>query len=403
MEWKISKSLATDLLRSAGITINGNNPWDIQVHNEQFYPRIIHEGALGLGESYMEKWWDCQAIDQFFVRVIKADLEHKLRTNLRLVFKFMISKLINLQSKKRSVIVGEKHYDIGNDLFQLMLDSRMTYTCAFWQNATTLQDAQVNKLNLTCQKLGLRPGMRLLDIGCGWGSLAKHAAENFGVEVVGITISKNQYDYAKENCRNLPIEIRFQDYRDLNEKFDRIASLGMFEHVGHVNYRHFFQVVRNCLTDDGLFLLHTIGNNATIHHPNEWVVKYIFPNGEIPSITQIGKAAEKIFVMEDWHNFGADYDKTLMAWYTNINRHWDKLKNNYDETFHRMWNYYLLSSAAAFRTRDLQLWQIIFSKEGLKGGYQVTRPYFQVERVYPHSANNHHNAPRILGRLESLF
>jgi cyclopropane-fatty-acyl-phospholipid synthase len=394
MKWKIAKSVVLELLQSAGITVNGHNPWDIQVHNDEFYTRVLHQGSLGAGEAYMDGWWDCPALDQFCERVIRANLENKIRSSHRLAFKFVLSKILNFQTRKRSLEVGEKHYDLGNDLFKYMLDSRMIYTCGYWHNANSLDEAQLNKLNLTCQKLWLKPGMRVLDIGCGWGGFAKYAAENFGVEVVGITISKNQYDAAKENCKDLPIEIRFQDYRDLNEKFDRIVSLGMFEHVGHLNYRTYMQTVQNCLTDDGIFLLHTIGNNETFFETNPWISKYIFPNGMLPSIAQIGKAAEKLFVMEDWHNFGADYDKTLMAWHANFHQHWDELKAHYSEHFRRMWNFYLLSTAAAFRTRDIQLWQIVFSKKGLKGGYQVTRPYFQVEKESRDSSKNQYSVPR---------
>jgi cyclopropane-fatty-acyl-phospholipid synthase len=404
MQWKIAKSIVIELLQSAGVTVNGHNPWDIKVYNEQFYSRVLHEGTLGLGESYMDKWWDCPALDQFCERAIKADLENKIKSSKWLSFKFTLSRILNLQTKTRAFEVGEKHYDLGNDLFQTMLDPTMNYTCGYWNGTTNLNDAQINKMNLSCQKLWLKPGMRILDIGCGWGAFAKYAAENFGVEVVGITISKEQYDYALENCRGLPIEIRFQDYRDVNESFDRIVSLGMFEHVGHLNYLTYMQTVERCLRDDGIFLLHTIGNNATYFEANEWTTKYIFPNGMIPSIAQIGKAAEHIFVMEDWHNFGADYDKTLMAWHANFSRHWEQLKHKYDERFYRMWSFYLLSSAAAFRTRDIQLWQIVFSKKGLRGGYQVTRPYFQVERESRTSSRNHsYNAIRPLTRLESLL
>lgn len=402
MEWKIAQSIICELLQSADISVNGNNPWDIQVHNDDFYARVLHNGALGLGESYMDKWWDCANLDQFFDRILKADLEKKLKSNKKMVFKYLLSRIFNFQTKKRSLEVGLKHYDLGNQLFEFMLDSRMNYTCGYWHNANNLDDAQVNKLELTCQKLWLKPGMRLLDIGCGWGALAKYAAKNFGVEVVGVTISKEQYEYAKQNCRDLPIEIRFQDYRDLNEKFDRVVSLGMFEHVGHLNYQTYMQTVQNCLADDGIFLLHTIGNNITQYQANDWITKYIFPNGMLPSISLVGKAIEDHFVMEDWHNFGADYDKTLMAWHHNFTQHWDLLKTQYDERFFRMWNYYLLSCAAGFRSRTIQLWQIVLSKKGIKGGYQVTRPYFQVEKASLGSPRSPYSTPRLLGRFEPL-
>lgn len=366
-------TIISELLESAGININGTNPWDIQVHNDELYPRILKYGQLGLGEAYMDKWWDCQAIDQFFYKVIRADLESRLKHRKMLLLKLALLKFINLQTKSRASAVGEKHYDLGNELFTYMLDSRMNYTCGYWKNSNDLESAQRDKLELVCKKLQLKPGMRLLDIGCGFGALAKYAAQNFSVEVVGITISKQQREYALNNCAGLPVDIRLQDYRDLNEKFDRIASLGMFEHVGHLNYRLYMDIAAKCLADDGLFLLHTIGDNVSTVAANEWITKYIFPNGGLPSIHYVGKASEGLLIMEDWHNFGAHYDKTLLAWHDNFNRNWPKLSALYDERFYRMWNYYLLLSAGSFRARHIQLWQIVFAKHGIVGGYEGVR------------------------------
>ncbi len=372
MNSRIAKQTSL-LLQNAGITINGNQPWDIQIHNPNFFKRVVHEGPLGLGESYMERWWDCVALDDFFHRVIHSELEKKIKINKNLLLNYFLAKIFNFQTKKRALEVGKKHYDLGNTLFQAMLDTRLNYTCGYWKNANDLDQAQLAKLDLVCRKLMLKPGMRMLDIGCGWGALAKYAAVNYGVEVVGVTISQQQVDYARENCAGLPVEIRFQDYRDVNEQFDAIASLGMFEHVGHLNHRTYLEIVRRCLKDEGLFLLHTIGSNLTYFQTNAWTSKYIFPHGGLPSIEQIGRAANGLFVMEDWHNFGADYDKTLLAWYQNFNNNWDKLKNIYDDRFYRMWTYYLLSSAGSFRARDMQLWQIVFSKKGIKSGYHAVR------------------------------
>ena len=369
----MAKTIITDLLQMAGITINGDSPWDLQVHNERFYDRVLRDTDLGFGETYVEGWWDCQRIDMLISRVIAANIESKLKYNLRFVLKLFFTKFLNLQTKKRALHVGTRHYDLGNDLFQIMLDSNMNYTCGYWKNAETLEQAQLAKLDLTCKKLMIKPGMRLLDIGCGWGGLAKYAAEKYGVSVVGITISQQQCELAKQRCKNLPIEIRFQDYRDLSEKFDRIVSLGMFEHVGFLNYRAYMQIVHNCLSDEGIFLLHTIGSNTSRTNATPWISKYIFPNGMVPSIMQIGKASERLFVMEDWHNFGIDYYKTLMAWHHNFNEGWDKIQRNYDQSFFRMWNYYLLYCAGGFKERDIQLWQIVFSKKGVKEGYQAPR------------------------------
>lgn len=368
-----AKIFVNYMLQLANININGQTPWDIQIYNDEFYSRLLRDADLGLGESYMDGWWDCQRIDLFISKLINANLESKIKINFKLAFNVFLSKILNLQTQKRSLHVGRQHYDRGNDLFQIMLDSNMNYTCGYWREAENLEQAQLDKLDLTCRKLCLKPGMKLLDIGCGWGGLAKYAAENYGVSVVGITISQQQYELAKTRCAHLPVEIRFQDYRDLNEKFDRIVSLGMFEHVGYKNYRKYMEIVHQCLNDDGLFILHTIGSNESVTKATPWISKYIFPNGMIPSIMQIGQASEKLFVMEDWHNFGADYYKTLMAWHENFNKGWDQIKSQYSEKFFRMWNYYLLSCAGAFDARMLQLWQIVFSKKGIQGGYSAPR------------------------------
>lgn len=368
---KPAKQIIDELLSLARVNPNGHQPWDPQIHNEDFYSRVLKEGSLGLGESYMDGWWDCPQLDQFIERITAANLERQIKANKWLWPKLLLTNLINYQTKKRALVVGQKHYDLGNDLFQAMLDRRMNYTCAYWQNASDLDTAQVNKLELSCQKLMLKPGMRILDIGCGFGAFAKYAAEHYGVSVVGITISKEQCDYAQKNCADFPVEIRFQDYRDVAERFDRIISLGMFEHVGYLNYRKYMQKVHECLDDEGLFLLHTIGSNVTTTHCERWINKYIFPNGMLPSILQISKAAEKLFIMENWANFGAYYDPTLMAWHANFERHWEQLRSKYDERFYRMWRYYLLTCAGVFRARDMQLWQVVFSKRGVCGGYEV--------------------------------
>ncbi|UCG31034.1 MAG: cyclopropane fatty acyl phospholipid synthase [candidate division WOR-3 bacterium] len=367
------KKTANELLSLAGVEINGTNPWDIQVHNDNFYHRVLSGGSLGLGESYMDAWWDCEELDEFFYRIIRADLERKVRMNWRLLLKALAARVFNLQSRRRAYQVGEKHYDLGNDLFKNMLDERLVYSCAYWKNARSLDEAQENKLDLICQKIGLKPGMRVLDVGCGWASFAKYAAEKYGTEVVGITVSKEQVELGKEMCMGLPVQIRLQDYRDINETFDHVVSVGMFEHVGYKNYRTFMKFVHKCLKDDGLLLLHTIGFNISVKTPEPWTNKYIFPNGLLPSIKQIAASIEGLFVMEDWHNFSADYDRTLMAWHRNFERNWDKIKSNYGERFYRMWKYFLLSSAGAFRARKNQLWQVVLSKRGMSGGYTSIR------------------------------
>ena len=367
------KNKAEKILSLAGIKINGDNPWDIKVHNEKFYQRVLAEGSLGLGESYMDGWWDCEKLDEFFYRVLRSGIEDKVKEDLVFLFKILPTRILNMQSKKRAFRIGEKHYDLGNKLFENMLDKQMAYSCAYWKDAHTLDDAQEAKLDLICRKLKLQPGMKVLDIGCGWGSFAKYAAEKFKVKVIGITVSKEQVKFGNELCQGIPVEIRLEDYRNINEKFDRIVSVGMFEHVGYKNYRTYMKIVYRCLKDDGLFLLHTIGKNNSETSIDPWMNKYIFPDGILPSVKQIAKAIEGLFVMEDWHNFGAYYDKTLMAWYRNFESNWEIIKSDYDKRFYRMWKYYLLSCAGSFRARKIQLWQIVFSKKGVLGGYRPIR------------------------------
>jgi len=358
MQKKVQK-----ILSDADIRINGSRPWDVKVNNPKFYSRVLSQGSLGLGESYTDGWWDCKALDQFFDRLLRAKIDKSVKITKDLFWLWLKSQLINMQSKKRAYEVGKKHYDIGNELYEQMLGKTMMYSCAYWKNAKTLDEAQEAKLELICKKLELKPGMKVLDIGCGWGGFAKFAAKEYKVRVVGITISKEQLKLAQENCAGLDVEIRMQDYRSLNEKFDRIVSVGMFEHVGTKNYKKYMKAVSKCLNEDGLFLLHTIGTNKSSRSGTEpWINKYIFPNGHLPSVKQIAAAAEKYFILEDWHNFGKDYDLTLMAWHKNFIRNWDKIKENYDERFKRMWEYYLLCCAGAFRSGNNRLWQIVFSK-----------------------------------------
>ena len=361
------------ILEPADIRINGGRAWDIQIKVPRFYMRALAGGSLALGESYMDGWWDCGALDQFFYRIFEARLDEYQASGLGpFLFKWA-ARFFNRQSRGRAFEVGEKHYDAGNDLFQAMLDRRMTYTCGYWASATDLNGAQEAKLDLVCRKLGLKPGQKVLDIGCGWGSFMKYAAEKYGVECVGITVSKEQVELGRQLCQGLPIEFRLEDYRKLEGEFDHIVSLGMFEHVGWKNYRAYMEKVRHCLKKGGLFLLHSIGNRRSTLHGDPWIDKYIFPNAMLPSIRQIASAIEGLFVMEDWHNFGADYDKTLMAWFNNFQNAWEGLRHRYGERFYSMWKYYLLSVAGGFRARRHQSWQIVLSRDGVPGGYRSIR------------------------------
>ncbi len=366
------QTFVTSLLDLADIKINGSRPWDIQIHDERVFARTLAQGSLGFGEAYMDGWWDSQALDQMMTKIFNADLQDRIKP-LQALLPALTARLLNPQRKSKAFEIGESHYDVGNDLYQRMLDKRMVYTCGYWDKAQTLDEAQEAKLDLVCWKIGLQKGMRVLDIGCGWGSFAKFAAEKYGVEVVGITVSKEQIALGQKMCAGFPVELRFQDYRDVTGTFDRVVSLGMFEHVGYRNYRTYMEVAHRVLPDQGIFLLHTIGGSRSVHATDPWVEKYIFPNSMLPSIPQIATSIERLFVMEDWHNFGTHYDKTLQCWYANFERAWPELKEKYGERFGRMWTFYLLSSAATFRSRKNQLWQIVLSKGGLVDGYQSIR------------------------------
>ncbi len=360
----LAQATVEGLFASADILLHGDRPWDLHVHDERFFRRVLTGGTLGLGESYMDGWWDCGALDEMSCRALRARLDQRVQLNFHTALAVLTSHLLNLQNRDRAPIVGKRHYDVGNDLFERMLDPAMQYSCAWFRNTSALAQAQREKMDLICRKLGLQRGMDLLDIGCGWGGLAKHAAKHYRCRVVGITISEQQCSYASELCQGLPVEIRLQDYRDLKERFDRIVSVGMLEHVGAKNYRNYMEIVARCLQDDGVALCQTIAGNWSTTYTDPWITRYIFPNSMLPSAAQVTRAAEKLFVLEDVQNLGADYEKTLLAWERNFSRSWDRFKGRYGERFCRMWRYYLLTCAGAFRARDLQVFQFLFSKGG---------------------------------------
>jgi cyclopropane-fatty-acyl-phospholipid synthase len=366
------RSALESLLSGTSVALDGNNPWDIRVRDNDFFRRVLSAGSLGVGEAYMDGQWECERLDEMLYRVFRSGAERRLPT-FKQAWAAVTARIFNPQTPRRSFVVGRKHYDIGDDLYERMLDSRMIYSCAYWRDAQTLDQAQEAKLDLVCRKLRLEPGMEVLDIGCGWGGAARFAAERYGVRVTGVTVSRNQAQTATERCKGLPVKILLSDYRSLDQRFDRIYSLGMFEHVGFRNYRTYFQVVRRMLAPDGLFLLHTIGSNVSEQAVDPWIERYIFPNSMLPSIAQIASASEKLFVVEDWHSFGSDYDRTLLAWHERFIAAWPELAEKYGERFKRMWEFWLLASAASFRARRIQLWQVLMSPEGVAGGLPEVR------------------------------
>lgn len=361
------RTMVKRLLSEAGVRINGTDPWDIQVHDERFFVRALKDRSLGLGESYMAGWWDCARIDELIFRLLRANLEEKIRGNLQALLFCLSARLFNRQSPSRAGIIARRHYDLGNDLFLSFLDPYNQYSCAYFQGTDDLVEAQQKKLELICRKIHLRQGDDVLDVGCGWGGFARYAADHYGCTVTAVNISEEQIRYARESCQNLPVRILSEDYRQIQGSFDKIVSIGMFEHVGRKNYRTFMKVAHRCLKEGGIFLLHTIGSNASRVNGDPWVNRYIFPNGMLPSIAQIGRAAEDLLMIEDIHNLGPHYEKTLLHWNDRFQAAWNGLSGMYDQTFKRMWEYYLLSYAGAFRARSIQVWQIVMTKAGTTG------------------------------------
>ena len=359
-------------LRAAGIELDGSASCDPRVHDDRLFARMLLDGSLGLGEAYVDGWWDCPRLDELVARVLRAGTWGAPRS-WRDVAAIAYATMRNVGRRSRAFDIGTHHYDLGNDLFEAMLDRRMTYSCGYWRQAEDLDAAQEAKLDLVCRKICLVPGMRVLDIGSGWGSFAIFAAERYGARVVGLTVSEAQQRLASERAGRLPVEFRLQDYRDVDERFDAVVSIGMFEHVGVKNYRTFFDVVRRCLRPDGLALLHTIGSRAPSPAGDRWIDRYVFPGAHLPSAEEMTRAIGRTFVIEDWHGFGADYDRTLLAWERNFQSNWSALRARYGERFRRLWGYYLLTCAGAFRARQNQLWQIVLSPNGVTGGYASIR------------------------------
>ena len=359
-----AQDVCRELLASAGITVNGDKPWDVQIHDERVWTRLLRDGTLGAGESYEEGWWDVPALDQFIDKVMRIRLGDTLRENWTIVAHALRARILNLQSITRSFDNGQQHYDIGNDLYEAMLGGRLLYTCAYWQNATTLDEAQDAKLELVCRKVGLQPGMRVLDLGCGWGGFAAYAAERYKVSVTGFTVAQEQVKWARDHYGHLPIDIRLDDYRNATGSYDAVVSIGLMEHVGWKNYRHYMELVDRLLAPGGVAFIHTIAANRPRSHIEPWFDKYIFPNAVLPTLARLTSAMEDLFVAEDIHNIGEDYDRTLMAWWHQFDAAWPRLRATYGDAFYRRWKYYLLACAGAFRARSQQLYQIVMTRPG---------------------------------------
>jgi cyclopropane-fatty-acyl-phospholipid synthase len=363
----------TELLAAAGIEVNGSRAWDMRIGTPRVFERILSGGSMGLGEAYVDGWWDCDALDEFFYRIFQSGLHERPSRSVACLLPYLRAKLLNRQ-KSRPHYIGARHYDLGNDLYAAMLGPTMQYSCGYWKDAATLDEAQARKLDLICAKLRLADNETLLDIGCGWGTLLRHAAARHGTQGTGVTVSARQAEFARALNNGLPVDIQTIDFRRTAGTFNKIVSVGMIEHVGPKNYRPFMRTAHARLSDSGIFLLHTIGSNtSTSGAADPWIDRYIFPDGKLPSLAQLSRSAEGLFIIEDIHSFGWYYDQTLRAWHANFVRAWPVLQQRYDRRFFRMWAYYLLLCAAAFRARHIQLWQIVFRKEGAPGAYESFR------------------------------
>ena len=375
-----SEKLVRELLTSAGVEIGGAGASAIRVHDDRFYDRVLSQGAYGLAESYVDLWWDSDRVDQVICQLLEADLTSRVPRDWRTAAAWLRAQLVNLQTVRRAPQVAHAHYDLGNEFFAAMLGRSMTYSCGYWARAATLDDAQDAKLQLICDKLDIGPRDHVLDIGCGWGGCARWAAERRGARVTGVTVSAPQAEFARAHCRGLPVDIAVMDYRDpevlRRGPYSKVVSVGMFEHVGSKNYRTFMRIAHDALGDSGVMLLQTIGRSGWTEPSDVWVDRHLFPNAALPAMAEISDAASRLFVIEDWHNFGGDYDRTLMAWHANFERaiaDGDPCIPRSDR-FRRMWRYYLLSFAGSFRSRvRMQLWQVVLATRGIRPAYRSVR------------------------------
>ena len=329
-------------------------PGTSRSHDERLYQRVLRDGTLGVGETFVDGWWDCDALDQMIDKVVRADLPSTLGKSWVLVAHAVRRSLFNRQAA-RAFEVGERHYDIGNDLYRAMLGPRMVYTCAYWRRRDNLDAAQEAKLDLVCRKIGAAPGMRVLDLGCGWAGFASFAAEHYGASVVGYTVSREQVAWAKQHYGHLPIDIRLDDYRNATGTYDAVVSIGLMEHVGPKNHRAYMEQAVRCLAP-GRRRVHP-------HHRRHRRAgarsipgsrSTSSPTRSLPSLGQLATAMEGVARPRGRAQHRPALRPTLMAWWQNFDAAWPSLRDKYGDRFYRMWKYYLLVSAAYFRARAPQ-------------------------------------------------
>ncbi len=338
--------------------------------DESVRRRIQRDGIFGLGETYEQGLWSTDHLDEYMDQVFTAP-PPRLSPFVwsRLILGALDKRIFNRQAGRGAFNIGEKHYDLGNDLFHSMLDTSMSYTSGYWASADTLEQAQEAKLDLICRKLNLQPGQHILDIGCGWGNFAEHAARNYGTRVTGVTVSKEQAEFARKRCENLPVDIRLQDYREVDELFDHVVSIEMIEAVGRKNLPNYYSVVDRCLSEGGLFALQVISGNTLTRTSDRrldqyilWLVRNIFPDGYLPRADELVPPRKTALRIVDWHRYDDDYNQTLLAWAARFNENWSQIADQYDERFYRRWNFYLHGCAAMFRAQLIDVNQLVYTK-----------------------------------------
>lgn len=339
------------------------------IKDPDVYRRVLVQGDLGLGESYMDGQWESNDLEAFVAEMLKLEVVKK---DLGLLGLPLLSSAIvgsvswllfptNLSASGAKQNIA-KHYDISMKLYEQMLGPTMQYSGAYYHAPDmSLEAAQIAKMRLVAEKLDLKPGMKVLELGCGFGALADLMATEYGVEVTGVTLSEDQHAYAKKHFKNGKVDIRLQDYRSMTGQFDRIYSVGIFEHIGRNCYETYFEKCQELLKDDGIMVIHTIGfcRSGQWNHGG-WMNTYIFPGAELPTMSHFTQQFQEQWHLEDWQSFGVSYAKTLRAWKDNLNN-WQGLEE-FDQSFRRMWEYYLMCCAASFQARRTKLWQLVYTK-----------------------------------------
>ncbi len=352
------------LLDRADVRLDGSRPHDIRVHDSRVFSRVAVHGSVGLGEAYLDGWWSTDDLEELAYRLASARLQRVTEWLPRGMVQNVTARLFNQQTRGLAQRVARDHYEMGNDLFSGFFGRYKNYSCAYFQDTDDLDRAQRQKLDLICKKLDLRPGDRLLDVGGGWGELARHAAAEYGAKVTSINISEEQMRYARAHCKGLDVTVQRCDYRDVRGAFDKVAAIAMFTHIGQRNYRTFMQSIRRVLEPGGIFIMEGVWGNVSTNRIDAWMDKYVFPGAMIPSGAQTFQAFEDIFVAEDIHNFGPHYLKTLRAWDANFEAAWPELRERYGERMHRIFNYYFRTIAGFFRARALQNWHLVLTPVG---------------------------------------